>query len=44
VSYVVNGTVVHTMPKSGVKTDGIVGVRVNHMLNVHVDGFTVTKQ
>jgi hypothetical protein len=44
VSYVVNGTVVHTMPKSAVKTDGIVGVRVNHMLNVHVDGFTVTKQ
>jgi hypothetical protein len=44
VSYVVNGMVVHTMPKSGIKTDGIVGVRVNHMLNVHVDGFTVTKQ
>ena len=44
VSYVVNGTVVHTTPKSAVKTDGLVGVRVNHMLNVHVDGFTVTKQ
>lgn len=43
VSYVVNNTVVHTMPKSGVKTDGLAGVRVNHMLNVHVDGFTVTK-
>jgi hypothetical protein len=43
VSYVINGTVVHTTPKSAVKTDGIVGVRVNHMLNVHVDGFTVTK-
>jgi hypothetical protein len=44
VSYVVNGTVVHTTPKSAVKTDGIAGVRVNHMLNVHVDGFMVTKQ
>jgi hypothetical protein len=44
VSYVVNGTVVHTTPKSAIKTDGLVGVRVNHMLNVHVDGFTVTKQ
>jgi hypothetical protein len=43
VSYVINGTVVHTMPRSAVKTDGIVGVRVNHMLDVHVDGFTVTK-
>jgi hypothetical protein len=44
VSYVVNGTVVHTTPRSAVKTNGIVGVRVNHELNVHVDGFTVTKQ
>src|SRR5688572_2251015 len=44
VSYVVNGTVVHTTPRSAVKTNGLVGVRVNHMLNVHVDGFTLTKQ
>src|SRR5687768_3779336 len=44
VSYVVNGTVVHTTPRSAVKTGGVAGVRVNHMLNVHVDGFTVTKQ
>jgi hypothetical protein len=43
VSYVINGQVVHTTPRSAVKTDGIAGVRVNHMLNVHVDGFTVTK-
>jgi hypothetical protein len=43
VSYVVNGTVVHTTPRSAVRTDGLVGVRVNHMLNVHVDGFSVTK-
>ena len=46
ISYVVNGTVVHTTPKSGVTaaTDGIVGVRVNHLLNVHVDGFDVRRQ
>lgn len=44
VSYVVNGQVVHTTPRSAVKTDGLVGVRINHMLNVHVDGFTVSKQ
>ena len=43
VSYVVNGMIVHTTPRSAVKTDGLVGVRVNHVLNVHVDGFTVTK-
>ena len=43
VSFVVNGTVVHTMPKSAIVTDGIVGVRVNHLLNVHVDGFDITK-
>jgi hypothetical protein len=43
ISYVVNGTVVHTTPKSGMtaRTDGIVGIRVNHQLDVHVDGFTV---
>lgn len=46
ISYVVNGTVVHTTPKAGLtaKTDGIVGVRVNHVLNVHVEGFEVQKQ
>ena len=44
VSYVVNGTVVHTTPRSAVKTDGLAGVRVNHMLNVHVDGFQVQQQ
>jgi hypothetical protein len=45
ISYVVNGTVVHTTPKSGMtaKTDGIVGVRVNHQLDVHVEGFAVKK-
>lgn len=45
ISYVVNGTVVHTTPKTGMtaKTDGIAGVRVNHVLEVHVEGFEVTK-
>jgi hypothetical protein len=43
VDYVVNGTVVHTMPKAGLKTDGIYGIRVNHLLEVHVDGFAVSK-
>ena len=45
VSYVVNGTVVHTTPKTGMtaKTDGVVGIRVNHLLDVHIDGFAVKK-
>jgi hypothetical protein len=45
ISYVVNGTVVHTTPKSGAtaRTDGLVGVRVNHQLDVQVDGFAVQK-
>ena len=42
--YVVNGTVVHSTPKAtAVKTDGIAGIRVNHHLEVHVDGFAVSK-
>ena len=38
IDYVVNGTVVQSAPKTGVKTDGIYGIRVNHMLEVSVDG------
>jgi hypothetical protein len=45
VDFVVNGKVVNTAPKSGqaLKTDGIYGIRVNHMLEVQVDGFGVSK-
>ncbi len=43
ISYVVNGTVVHTTPKSAAKTDGIAGFRVNHVLEVMVDDFQVQK-
>ena len=41
VEYVVNGTVVHSTPRAGtpLKTDGIYGIRINHQLEVHVDGF-----
>lgn len=43
ISYVVNGTVVHTMPRSGAtaQTDGIVGIRINHLLDVQVEEFQV---
>jgi hypothetical protein len=45
IDFVVNGEVVHTEPKSGAtaKTDGIYGIRVNHLLEVHVDGLTASK-
>jgi hypothetical protein len=44
ISYVVNGTIVHTTPRTAARTDGIVGFRVNHMLDVQVDGFEVQKR
>ena len=45
IDYVVNGTVVHSTPKSGAtaKTDGIYGIRINHQLEVHIEGLAVTK-
>lgn len=45
IDYAVNGTVVHSTPKTGMtaKTDGLVGIRINHQLEVHVDGFGVSK-
>ncbi len=45
IDFVVNGTVVHTAPKTGntAMTDGIAGIRVNHQLNVQITGFAVTK-
>jgi hypothetical protein len=44
IDYVVNGTVVGSSPKSGVKTDGIYGMRVNHLLEVQMDGVAATKK
>jgi hypothetical protein len=45
VDFVVNGVVVHSEAKTGAmaKTDGIYGIRVNHLLEVQVDGFGVSK-
>lgn len=43
VDYVVNGAVVHSEPKSGAKVDGIYGIRVNHQLDVQIDGFGASK-
>jgi len=43
IDYVVNGTVVQSTPKNGIKTDGTYGVRVNHLLEVQIDGLAVSK-
>ncbi len=45
VDFVVNGQVVHSEPKTGAlaKTDGIYGIRVNHLLEVQIDDLGVTK-
>ena len=40
-----NGQLLQELPRLGMTsaTDGIVGLRVNHNLDVHVDGFTVRR-
>jgi hypothetical protein len=43
IDFVVNGTVVGSSPKSGTKTDGVYGIRVNHLLEVHIDGLSAGK-
>lgn len=45
IDFAVNGTVVHSVPKTDAfaKTDGIYGLRVTHMLEVQIDGFGLTK-
>jgi hypothetical protein len=39
--FLVNGTEVNAQPAAKIDASGIVGLRVNHNLNVHVDGFGV---
>jgi hypothetical protein len=39
VSFKVNGTTVHTADAKTMNTKGIVGLRVNHNLDLHVEGF-----
>jgi hypothetical protein len=45
IDYVVNGTVVHSTPKTGLtaKTDGLYGIRSNHRLEIKVDALALTK-
>ena len=41
VAFVVNDETVATLPKESLNTDGIVGMRINHGLNVHVSNLEV---
>ena len=41
VLFMVNDVEVARMPRSGIDVEGVVGLRVNHALNVHVDDFAV---
>lgn len=41
VRFMVNGQVVHEMDPKDVDSNGIVGFRVNHNLDVHIDGFDI---
>ena len=45
IDFVINGTVVTSLPKTGAaaKTDGVYGIRINHQLEVQIDGFGVSK-
>jgi hypothetical protein len=45
IDYLVNGTTVGSSPKTGMaaKTDGVYGIRINHQLEVHVEGLTLAK-
>ena len=41
VSFLVNDVEVHAMDKADLPTDGLVGFRVNHGLNVHISTFDI---
>ena len=42
VTFFVNGSEVASFPRAEIKTEGIVGLRMNHRVNVHVGDLTVT--
>jgi len=42
VDFLINGTRAASQPRTAVATDGVVGLRVNHNLNLHVSSLDVT--
>jgi len=43
VSFMVNGKEVASHPKASIDTNGVVGLRIGHGLDVQIDGFAVTQ-
>jgi hypothetical protein len=43
VRFLINGTEVARHPRAGLATDGIVGLRINHQLDVTVDNLTIER-
>lgn len=43
VAFMVNGATVHTVPADQVDTAGQVGIRVNHMLDLHIEQLELTR-
>ena len=41
VSFKVNGTEVHSVPAQKMDLDGIVGIRANHYLDMHIEEFAI---
>jgi hypothetical protein len=41
VTFLINGEEVYSAPASQFRTEGIAGLRANHNLDLHIDGFTV---
>jgi hypothetical protein len=41
VRFGVDGTTVHTLPRAELRTDGTVGLRINHMLDIHVEELAI---
>ena len=44
VSFMANGKEVVSHPASAIDTDGIVGLRIGHVMDVQIDGFAVEQK
>lgn len=44
VVFSINGTEVHRVPRSQLDTDGVIGLRVNHALNLHFSKIAITRK
>jgi hypothetical protein len=44
VSFLVNGQEVYSAPRANIDTDGIVGLRINHNLSIHVASLDIRKR